>query len=479
MPRWALVGTLELGGIEMRKLFVAAVLAGLVSGGAFAQNTTFTYQGSLNDSGSPANGSYDFEFALFDASTDGFQQGSTVTLNGVAVTNGVFSVPLDFGDQFPGDDRYLEIRVRPAGAPGITILAPRQMLTSTPYAVKSLGADYATSAVNALNLGGVEANQYVLTGDPRLSDARSPLPESANYIQNQIAAPQESSNFSIDGSGRVAKLGVGVNPAFGLDVYAEIVAYFGLAFRDTAHRWRLQSTPNGLETFQLYNQTHTLVNMARVIVDDNGNVGVGTTAPLARLHSEATSGDAIYAHNVNGIALHARSENTDAAYFEGSTHFTRWITLDELSAAGSTTLCRNASNRISTCSSSFRYKQNIGDFNSGMELLNQLHPITFDWKDGGQHDLGLIAEEVEKVEPLLVTYNQDGQVEGVKYDRMNVVLINALREMESQVESQKKLIDKQGVEIAQLLAKVDGLRHAVCLMDKHSSNCPPVTQIHP
>jgi hypothetical protein len=67
--------------------------------------------------------------------------------------------------------------------------------------VRSLNAATADSAGNAQNLGGVAANQYVQTGDARLSDARTPLPGSLNYIQNQFAAPQPATSFNISGNG--------------------------------------------------------------------------------------------------------------------------------------------------------------------------------------------------------------------------------------------------------------------------------------
>ena len=113
-----------------------------------AQTTTFSYQGSLNSGGDPASGSHDFEFALFDAESGGTQLGSTITVNTVPVTNGIFTVSLDFGSQFPGEVRFLEIRVRPAGGGAFTLLTPRQQITSSPYAVKSLNADGLAASCN-------------------------------------------------------------------------------------------------------------------------------------------------------------------------------------------------------------------------------------------------------------------------------------------------------------------------------------------
>ena len=75
-----------------------------------AQSTVFTYQGSLKDGANPANGNYDFEFALYDSLTGGTQLGGVLSRNSVAVSAGIFAVSLDFGNQFPGANRFIEIR---------------------------------------------------------------------------------------------------------------------------------------------------------------------------------------------------------------------------------------------------------------------------------------------------------------------------------------------------------------------------------
>jgi len=101
-----------------------------------AQDTAFTYQGVLTDSGSPAAGSYDLRFDLFNASTDGAFLG-TITCTAAAVDDGLFTVILDYGSGlFDGGARWLEIGVRPDGSPdAFTVLSPRQRFHSSPYAV--------------------------------------------------------------------------------------------------------------------------------------------------------------------------------------------------------------------------------------------------------------------------------------------------------------------------------------------------------
>lgn len=108
---------------------------------AVAQGTAFTYQGRLNDGMAAADGPYDFEFALFNAVSGGAQQGVTLAVNDLAVSSGVFTATLDFGNQFTGAERFLQIAVRPGASTGaFAVLTPRQRLSAAPYAVRAVEA---------------------------------------------------------------------------------------------------------------------------------------------------------------------------------------------------------------------------------------------------------------------------------------------------------------------------------------------------
>ena len=127
-----------------------------------AQGTAFTYQGRLLESGSPANGIYDLTFSLLDAGTGGSQVGGTVTNSATVVSNGLFTVTLDFGANFPGADRWLEIGVRTNGGGAFTTLASRQKITPTPYASYSANAGSAAAATTASSAGNFTGS---LSGD--------------------------------------------------------------------------------------------------------------------------------------------------------------------------------------------------------------------------------------------------------------------------------------------------------------------------
>ncbi len=124
--------------LALKAYIVAAWIAAVICHtppAALSQGTAFTYQGRIDDGANPANGSFDMRFALFDAASAGVAQGNPLTNAAAAVSNGLFTVTLDFGNQFPGANRWLEIAVRTNGSGAFTTLTPRQALTPAPYAV--------------------------------------------------------------------------------------------------------------------------------------------------------------------------------------------------------------------------------------------------------------------------------------------------------------------------------------------------------
>jgi hypothetical protein len=115
---------------------------------AFAQGTAFTYSGRLNDGGGAANGSYDLRFTLCDAVTNGTAFGSWTNI-ATGITNGLFSVMLDFGGVFNGSNCWLEIAARTSGNGPFAALSPRQPILPTPYAIFSANAGNAATAATA------------------------------------------------------------------------------------------------------------------------------------------------------------------------------------------------------------------------------------------------------------------------------------------------------------------------------------------
>ncbi len=141
--------------IHMKKpvllLLASALLA--VTDDLPAQGTAFTYQGRLQNAGTPATGSYDFTFSLFNTNgAGGVQVGDTLTNLEVGVTNGLFTVALDFGPVWTGNPAWLAIGVRTNGDAGFQPLAPLQALTPAPYSIYSENAATVTGPIAVAQL---------------------------------------------------------------------------------------------------------------------------------------------------------------------------------------------------------------------------------------------------------------------------------------------------------------------------------------
>lgn len=132
---------------EIRRFVQPMTLLGLLAcslGSAHAQGSVFTYQGQLRRAGVPFSGTCDFRFELFDAEEGGTAIGMANNHTGIEVINGLFTLPLDFGDnafRVSFDDyfaagRWLQVNVRcPAGSGSYSTLRPRQQITAAPHAL--------------------------------------------------------------------------------------------------------------------------------------------------------------------------------------------------------------------------------------------------------------------------------------------------------------------------------------------------------
>ena len=178
--------------LAIMKTFAASNLSPAT---AQAQGTAFTYQGWLNASGSPANGSYDLRFALYDSSDQpGKLLAGPVTNSAVMVSNGLFSTLVDLGNAYAGTSNWLELAVSPSGANAFAALAPREQLTPMPHAL------FANSTSNLL--GGVSASQ--LSGSlpaAQISGTLSPTQLPAGVLTNGASGVSLSGTFGGNGSG--------------------------------------------------------------------------------------------------------------------------------------------------------------------------------------------------------------------------------------------------------------------------------------
>jgi len=265
---------------------LALSILGSFSSTAFAQGSAFTYQGRLTTGTNPASGNYDMTFSLYSASSGGTLLGGPVIDTAVPVSNGLFTVQVDFGvGVFTGSSNWLSISVRTNGASTFSPLTPLQQVTPTPYAIFAEGANASglsgiipngdlsgtyTGVValsnpsdsfsgSGIGLTGVAllaggnvfgGNQVLNGGVLQISDGSG-----AGYHADEVIGPggyfsgeQHSINFD-DGAGHIGSLIVGYNGTDG---------YFSVG--------------------NLYNGTHQTTT-ATFTVLGNGRAGLGTTNP--------------------------------------------------------------------------------------------------------------------------------------------------------------------------------------------------------
>lgn len=271
----------------MRLFWLAAIVLGLF-GHFFSQNapaaplgTEFTYQGQLKQAGNPYTGAADFEFTLWNDSTAGSMIGGVVARNNVSVTDGLFTVVLDFGAAaFDGDARWLEIDVRtPAGGGVFTTLAPRQPLTAAPY------ASYALKAPGS--------GLWASTG---------------NIVYNTTG------NFvGINRSSRVSG-----SEYFGVQAPVSGTSYGGMYIRtDSATAKPFYGYNTGVDTAWTYldgntNKWHVYYGSERLTITDAGDVGINQTSPAAKLEVVSTTGDAIVADTNAAFSIGVTGTGTTA-----------------------------------------------------------------------------------------------------------------------------------------------------------------------
>jgi len=114
----------------------------------------------------------------------------------------------------------------------------------------------------------------------------------------------------------------------------------------------------------------------------------------------------------------------------------------------------NSDNKIGTLVSSRRFKDEIKPMDKASEAILALKPVTFRYKKEIEPNraimFGLIAEDVEKVEPELVTRSENGEVETVRYEAVNAMLLNEFLK-------EHKTVQEQGATIARLEKQIEAL----------------------
>ncbi|MBT3408539.1 tail fiber domain-containing protein [Candidatus Woesearchaeota archaeon] len=142
----------------------------------------------------------------------------------------------------------------------------------------------------------------------------------------------------------------------------------------------------------------------KVVILDGGNVGINTSAPSEFLE-------------INGR-----------------------LKVNLLAAATANTLCYNNTGVLSSCTSSIKYKEDVQNLTNGLNHLNQMRSVNYKWKGRDERDIGFIAEEMNEIDPIYVTLDKNGDVQGVKYNLLTAVLAKAIQEQQKQINQLKEIV---------------------------------------
>jgi uncharacterized coiled-coil protein SlyX len=112
----------------------------------------------------------------------------------------------------------------------------------------------------------------------------------------------------------------------------------------------------------------------------------------------------------------------------------------------------NANGKLGVAASSARFKKAIKPMDHASQAIHRLEPVTFRYNEeldpNGIPQFGLIAEDVEKVNPDLVVRDEDGKVNTVRYEAVNAMLLNEFLKEHRKVEEQESTIDQLKATVA-------------------------------
>jgi hypothetical protein len=193
----------------------------------------------------------------------------------------------------------------------------------------------------------------------------------------------------------------------------------------------------------------------------NNTTGDGNTVLGANAGSGITTAD-------NVICIGAAGNNVANSCYIGN--------IFNATSSGGTAVYVNSNGRLGTMTSSRRFKEDIKPIDKASEVLFALKPVAFRYKKdidpAGTSQLGLVAEDVEKVNPDLVVRDEHGKAYSVRYDQVNAMLLNEflkehgkVQKLEAALEAVNQRLQAQDAKIDRANAKIELSRPAQTLVE--------------
>jgi|GEM_PF-5610881 len=164
------------------------------------------------------------------------------------------------------------------------------------------------------------------------------------------------------------------------------------------------------------------------------NAGTTNTVNIINLNATVTTINSSYLNKTTGGTI------TGAVDIQGAFSANSLYSRGTITSAGNITSSGNV-----TAYSDIKLKENIKPLKNSLELITKLDVVHYNWKENGKSDIGVIAQEVEKVFPEFVIESQDdinGTVKTVDYSKLATVALQGIKELLNIIEDMKNDINK-------------------------------------
>jgi trimeric autotransporter adhesin len=314
---------------------------------------------------------------------------------------------------------------------------------NTAYGHVALQANFTGILNTAMGQGALQSNTFGIentaVGAGALTNNIGPN-SCSNCGSNNTAIGFQAmfSNGSPSNNGGSFNTAIGNNALFKTDGISEL--------KEAVSNTGMGNSVLAANTIGSFNTAMGDSSLVNVSGNSNFNIALGSNAGK----NLTTGSNNIYLGSVGGAAAESNTMRL------GSGQSRTFVTGVYAAHATARQVFVNSNGQLGTLASSARYKQGIQDMNDSSHALFQLRPVTFhyNFEPDGERQYGLIAEEVEKIYPELVTRDEEGKPESVQYHELIPMLLNELQH-------QQRTLDAQVQQLAQLTAENARLQVAV------------------
>jgi hypothetical protein len=241
----------------------------------------------------------------------------------------------------------------------------------------------------------------------------------------------------VDGSNQITGVKIGIKNGYsGEDfIYSATIECLSVF-----SNWTALASNTTLTTFT--------PGVSNYVIAEAGSVGIGTTSPGTTLdiigNVRATSFTGSFSGSVAAAGSNTQIIYNNSGVLAGSSNLVfNGSNVGIGSVSPAYPLDVNGTVRVTTLieTSTKILKENIQPYSTDINKFKKLKPVSFNWKDTKKEDIGLIAEDLNKVFPEFVS-KDDGKPVGIHYGKLAAIFINVIKEQQERIEALEKQVKK-------------------------------------